>query len=208
MRCPSFEKIIDYLDGSIDTDEAARTKAHLETGCSMCAATQQWYERVNLLTSSDDLTEPPPWVLKRALKLFESQRARGSVIERIGRAVASLVFDSLARPAIAGVRSTDTANRQLLYRAGDYNIDLQIAPIDEARAELIGQVLREGENTFQSVAELSLNLKGAGETQLSSKTNQLGEFAFNNVDQGNYDLSIETPEGVITIQGLPVTQSL
>ncbi|MCI0486783.1 MAG: hypothetical protein L0229_09305, partial [Blastocatellia bacterium] len=140
MKCPSFERLIDYLDGHLGALEASRVAAHIESECLRCAANREWYEKVRLLAASDDLPEPPPWVLKRALRIFENRPVRPRLVERLGQMVASLVFDSLARPAIAGVRSTETSNRQLLYRAGDYSIDLQVAQAPRSQANLIGQV--------------------------------------------------------------------
>ena len=58
--------------------------------------------------------------LKRAVKLFETARSRAGVRAAIGRLAAVLVFDSRTRPLPAGVRLTEAADRQLLYRAGDY----------------------------------------------------------------------------------------
>src|SRR6185295_4634470 len=112
----------------------------------------------------------------RAVRIFQTQRdrpklaARPKLAQRIGQAVASLVFDSFARPALAGVRSTETTNRQLLYRAGDYSIDLQIAPAERAKAELIGQALKEGETSFESVAGLKLEITSGDKLVCSTVT--------------------------------------
>ena len=156
MRCPKFEQIVDYLDNRLTEAESAHVRAHLATDCQTCTETRAWYEGVRAIAASDESIEPPTWVLKRAVRIFEAQHNRPRLVERIGQAVASLVFDSFARPAVSGVRSTETTNRQLLYRAGDYSIDLQIAPSGQSRADLIGQVLREGETTFESVSGCAL----------------------------------------------------
>lgn len=207
MKCPSFERLIDYLDGRLTRTETDSVAAHLIAGCEACAENRRWYERVQAVAASDDSIEPPPWVLKRAVKLFGSKPARPRVIERIGSVVASLVFDSLARPALAGVRSTETANRQLLYLAGDYSIDLQIASSGETRLDLIGQVLRDEGMAFESVAGLSLQLMSGDETIAATVTNEMGEFSISQIDQGEYDLRVETARGSIIVSGLPVAQS-
>ena len=121
--------------------------------------------------------------------------------------IASLVFDSLTRPAVVGVRSTETANRQLLYRAGAYSIDLQVAPSDQSRADLTGQILKEGETAFESVASLSLALSRKDQPVCTVITNEMGEFKIKSIQQGEYDLSVETPEGSISVQGLPIAHS-
>ncbi len=205
MRCPSFQRLLDYLDGSLAPSEAERIVSHLSTGCKECAASQNWYLQTRSIAANDDSLEPPAWVSKRAFRIFETQRPR--LIERLGQAIASLVFDSLARPAVAGVRSTETTNRQLLYKAGDYSIDLQVAPSGQARTELVGQILREGEASFESVANLQLELSIEGKKIFDAYTNEMGEFTISSIEQGIYDLRIETSEGSVIAPGVPIIQA-
>ena len=208
MKCPSFERLIDYLDGRLAEDEAARLAAHVDSGCRHCAPTRDWYVLVRQAVSADDCVEPPPWVLKRAVRIFDEKGSRPRLVERLGRAVASLVFDSLAQPVILGVRSTETANRQLLYRAGDYSVDLQIAPSDGASLDVRGQVLREGEEGFESVAGIKVELTPGGEVTRETLTDGTGEFAFEGLEPGEYDLRLEAKDLNITVYGLPITPSL
>ena len=207
MKCPNFERLIDYFDNQLDQGQAARVSTHLAAGCKPCAETRDWYERVRQVAASDESIEPPSWVFKRAVRIFENQPSRPRLVERIGQAIASLVFDSLARPAVAGVRSTETTNRQLLYRAGDYSIDLQVAPAERQRADLIGQILKEGEVAFESVAGLRLEITRAGESVFSTVSDEMGEFKVSGVDYGVYDLRIEVDDGSITVPGLLIAQS-
>ncbi|HXG93193.1 MAG TPA: anti-sigma factor [Blastocatellia bacterium] len=206
MKCPDFEQLINYLDGQLKGRDADLISAHL-AGCKACAENRAFYEQVKSTTASDDSVAPPAWVLKRAFKIFKTVRSRPRIRERITERIASLVFDSLALPSLVGVRSTATASRQLLYRAGDYSIDLQVAPAEASRADIIGQVLKEGETAFESVAGLKLKLSRGGETIHSTTTDQMGEFAIRGVDYGDYDLRVVTSEGTITVAGLPVIQS-
>jgi hypothetical protein len=207
MKCPGFEQLIDYLDNRLTESESARVAAHLSENCQSCGETRDWYERVRVIAASDESIEPPSWAFKRAVRIFETQRDRPKLARRIGQAVASLVFDSFARPALAGIRSTETTNRQLLYRAGDYSIDLQIAPTERATAELIGQALKEGETSFESVAGLKLEITSGDKLICSTVTDEMGEFKIRDIDYGTYDLRIELSEGSITVQQLPITQS-
>jgi hypothetical protein len=207
MDCPNFERLIDYLDCKLGQNESARVAAHLATGCPACAETRSWYEHIREVAVGDESTEPPSWVFKRAVRIFENQPARPRLIERLGQAVASLVFDSLARPALAGVRSTETTNRQLLYRAGDYSIDLQIAPAEHQRADLIGQVLKEGESAFESVSGLRLEIIRGGESVFTTASDEMGEFKIDGLDYGLYDLRIELGGGSITVPELPIAQA-
>jgi hypothetical protein len=205
MKCPSFERLIDYIDGKLGQQvEAAPVGAHLAAGCPRCSADSQWYQKLRAITRGDDSIEPPAWVIKRAIRIFETQRAGPRVVERLGRAVAALIFDSFAQPAIAGVRSTETASRQLLYQAGDYSIDLQVAIASEHNASVIAQILRENQPRFESVAGLSIELVRGGRPTAATATNEMGEFTINDVVPGTYDLRVKTPDGMITVPELPV----
>ena len=109
MNCPGFERLIDFLDDRLDDPEAARIAAHLLTNCDACDETCNWYLQVKSIAASDDLSAPPSWVFKRAVRIFETSRGPRRAA-RVGHAIASLVFDSFARQSLAGVRSTETAN--------------------------------------------------------------------------------------------------
>ena len=207
MKCPAFARLIDYLDGHLAEGDASRIAQHLEAGCLNCSATRHWYERTVSIAAADDSCDPPPWVLKRAMRIYESQRERPGILERIGRAVASLVFDRIALPEMEGVRSTESANRQLLYRVGEYSIDLQIAPASQLLADVAGQVLREGEPSFDSVASCPVELMRGGDRLLTTTTNSVGEFTLKGVELGDYGLQLELPELVLVVEEFPVTAS-
>ena|ERR1051325_3949176 len=203
MNCPSFENLIAFMDdAALDGKEAIA--AHLASGCATCEADRAWYAGVKAIAAGDDTREAPPWVLKRALKLFATGAARPTIAERLGRVVAALVFDSLSRPAPSGARAVEAADRQLLYRADEYSIDLQLVADDECRAELTGQILREGEFRFESVSGLELSLLCGGRKILSTNTNPFGEFSISALERGEYDLQFETDEISITVVGVPV----
>jgi hypothetical protein len=205
MTCPGFEQLLDFFDGRLDRDAAASVATHLALGCGQCDGDRAWYQQVKVVAASDDSIEPPPWVLKRAVRLFNLPRVRMNAGARVDRVVAALVFDSLKGLALAGVRSSGVEGRQLLYRADDYNIDVQVAA-SESRAELTGQVLREGELMFESVAGLQLELMRNGGTILSTVTNDRGEFTIPAIDFGSYDLRVDLNEASITIVGLPIAE--
>ena len=206
MTCPGFEQLLDHLDGRLDKVTAESFAKHLAAGCGQCEADRVWYERIKEVAAGDDSIEPPPWVLKRALRLFNAPPVRTTFRARVGEVVASLVFDSLRLPAVAGTRSSAVEGRQLLYRAEDYSIDVQVAVADQRCAELTGQILREGEFTFESVSGLHLELLRDGGTLLSTLTNDQGEFAIPAVEFGDYDLRVDVNEASITIVGLPIAE--
>ena len=205
MTCPGFAQLLDYLDGR-PSRLAGSVSSHLAAGCSRCDTDRSWYQQVKVVAASDDSVEPPPWVLKRALRLFAVPPSSIGIGARVRAVVASLIFDSFSRPAVAGARSSGVEGRQLLYRAQDYSIDVQVAASDEKLAELNGQILREGELMFESVTGLQLDLMVNGGTVLSTVTNDRGEFTIPAVEFGSYDLRVDAYEASITIVGLPIAE--
>ena len=204
MTCPEFEQLLDYCEGRISAHTTGVVAAHLASGCSSCTRAVDWYQRLRTIARSDDSLDPPSWILKRAVQLFEAW-SKPREFASLDNLIASLVFDSMARPSLAGVRLAETGNQQLLYRAGNYSIDAQITFSEQARAELIGQVLRDGEYSFESVAGLSITLTSGRHPVCATKTNMVGEFTIPDLVPGEYELSVETGEGVILIPRLPVT---
>lgn len=204
MTCPGFQGLLDYLDGRLNRAGLDGMSVHLAIGCVQCDGDRAWYQQVKLIASSDDSIEPPPWVLKRAVRLFDRPPERASIAGRVGGFAASLVFDNLRQPTIAGARSSGVDGRQLLYRAEDFSIDVQVIPLDNRRAEVTGQVLRERESMFESVEGLRLALIDKARNTLTAITNERGEFRIAIVDFGRYELQVDVNEASITIVGLPI----
>lgn len=207
MKCPSFERIIDFLDSRLPEAETTSVAAHLASNCPTCVGNRDWYRQVSEVVATDDSLEPPSWVIKRAARIFDKKRPGLGLAARLGNLIASLAFDSINQPALAGVRSTETANRQLLYRAAGYSIDLQITAVEHSRIDLVGQVLKESDPTFESVAGLKLDVTRGDNVVFSVVTNQMGDFKISGMDQGIYGLQIELPEGNITVSDLPVSET-
>ena len=205
MKCYQFERLIDYAEGMLATNAAEAARSHLASGCGRCAADIDWYTRVKSIAARDESVAPPAWVFNGAIKAFGVQRDRAGLKDRVGKLIGSLVFDSFGKTALAGVRSAQTEARQLLYRAAPYSIDVKVGSLDHGRAELTGQILREGEMKFESVAGLPLLLLRDGKKVLTTATNDRGEFSIAELDGGDYELRIDMMESSITIAGLPVS---
>lgn len=203
MECPGFERLVDYLERRLSKEESNSIEAHIYSGCVQCAESERWYRRVAEITAGDDSVEPPSWVLKRALRLFADERPERRFARRLKELAASLVFDSFARAAMAGARAAGSADRQLLYTADDYNIDLRISLVESSGASVIGQILKKSDERFESVSGLQLELILDGEEVFSGITSPSGEFAIQHVKRGDYDLRIETFDASITLYGLP-----
>ena len=204
MKCVGFQKLIDYLDGRLREDDARPVAEHLAAGCKRCEADRSWYGLLKSMKGVPEPAEPPSWVSRRAVRLFEMRPRSESVPERLAHAVARLVFDSLQQPALAGARASGADSRHLLYAVDNYSIDLQIAPGGELGADLIGQVLSTSEPGFDSVAGITIDLACEGEPISSTVTDDIGVFIMSKIGLGEYDLQIDARDMTIRVVGLPV----
>ena len=205
MKCVGFERLIDYLDGRLSDEESRLVAEHLAQGCGRCAADSRWYGLLASLKGLPEPAEPPAWVFKRAVRLFENRPRTEKVAKRAARAAATLIFDSLSQPVLAGARSGAAPSRHLLYSVDDYSIDLRIESADEAGVNLIGQVLSTSESGFDAVAGIAIELAREGKTVSSAVTDEIGAFIMNRIGSGEYDLQIDLRGLVIDVEGLPVT---
>lgn len=199
MKCPSFQQLIDFLDGRLPEKEAQLVENHLNQGCARCFEDRAWYEALQSITRTDEVFRPAPTVRKRALDLFKQSGRTGTT-----SVAARLDYDSGQRSSFAGARPADASGRQLVYRAAGYSVDVQIGAATTSGADIVGQILRDGETGFKSVAGLLIDLTRDRRDIWSTTTNGFGEFMMHEVDSGEYDLRIETADAVITIEGLPV----
>jgi hypothetical protein len=110
--------------------------------------------------------------------------------------IASLVFDTIDQPAY-GVRRAGEPPRQLLFRAGEVDIDVKIESMEaHDRVTLVGQVLS-GETKFFD--NTPVKLESHGIVRYRTKTNVIGEFSFDEVPKDTYHLLVDLPEGQVTL---------
>jgi len=100
-----------------------------------------------------------------------------------------LLFDSFCQPTSQGMRSGAMSQRQMLYRADPYQIDLQLeADREHNRLIVAGQLLdvTNPEMVCLSVQVMLSNLRG---NVANTRTNQFGEFRVEVENSGDLELS-------------------
>jgi hypothetical protein len=205
MRCIGFEKLLEMSGGQTSSAEAMKMNQHL-AGCVRCQGNLDWITTVARLAAADEAVDPPTWVVRQAVALFEQVRP-GREPGVLRKLVASLVFDTFAQPQLAGVRSTGLATRQCLYRYSEYDVDLSFEPVNGSdRVNVSGQVLGPSED-FESVSGIMVRLIQGTNAMHETVTNHLGEFTFDRVSKGMYDLTIQLSDGEVRITQLEVKAS-
>ena len=193
------ETALDFIEGRLAQDHEAFWKEHMDV-CTKCKMDfLQWQQitvglqRSHLMTASEQELEDAARIGSRI------QREARPTLRSI---VATLVFDSFTQPAMAGVRGTGTqVGRQLVMRAEEFDIHIKVWG-DSERRQMLGQLLPRSGRTFGKGARF--HLLRNGERLESTITDELGEFHFSYVPEGDLSLQIDLPNltviGALNIQ--------
>ena len=144
----------------------------------------------------DKSADAPREVIDFAKSLFRTRRhlvlPQTSPTRKI---LATLKLDVSPLSPIFGERSVGTdAERQMLFEAGEYDLDLRIRAF-AGGFNLAGQILGELSNQ---------NLIALEDSQFNALTNvnQTGEFKIQNVPPGSYELTLRIGATEIVIEAL------
>lgn len=195
MRHLTVENIINYMDGHGTDVEKSTLEAHLAS-CKDCTELKQEFQNLTVQLQDDVSFEPPADAVEWGVNLFQPvmQPKRGSGLRKI---IASLVFDTFDQPMQSGVRRVGAPPRQLLFRAGDVDVDVKIESMEaNDRITLVGQVLSSATKFFDNTP---VKLESHGIVRYRTRTNVVGEFSFDEVPKDTYHLSVDLPEGQITL---------
>ena len=165
-----FARLADLAEGRLSPEEAAEQRAHL-ADCTSCSAQAAQLGHLAALMRADTSEDAPHALVADVVRMFRARRA--ATADEPGllrRLVAALTFDSSSLTPAFGVRSGQAAPaRQLLFSAGDLDVDLRLAQGPEGWT-VSGQVLgpcKGGE----------VELVGAeGSTAARAALNELCEF--------------------------------
>lgn len=193
----SFATLADYAEGRLA--ELARTEAdgHLDT-CEACRASLASVQRMVAALHAGELAAAPPHVVAQALKLFRPLARVGAAGKPDRLSLFGLLrFDSGATPAfgLRGGPGEQKSPRQLLFHVGEYDLDIRI--------EMAGEDWRVAGQLLGSETAGSAGLNGA-DHRYQSELNDLGEFSFDAVMPGVYQLLIVLPATDLVIAELQV----
>jgi len=190
----SAENLMNYMDGHISDVEKSTMETHL-LSCKNCAELGQELRVLVSRLREDSSFEPPAELVQWGINLF--QPVMQPAVGGLRKIIASLVFDTFDEPMLAGVRRVGAPPRQLLFRAGDVDVDVKIESMEaNDRITLVGQVLSSAAKFFDNTP---VKLESHGIVRYRTRTNVVGEFSFDEVPKDTYHLSVDLPEGQITL---------
>ena len=155
--------------------------AHLQSGCRDCASAMATFAAVARLAADDRAQLVPQSIVERAKALFQASPSR-SWIDRCTAIQAEFLSAMSSDWQLEGVRAgssdaVDSAGDRMLFRAGDYSVDLKVdAPAGGEGGEIIGQISCEPAHLESVNGVLVQMVSGPGLTLGETTTNRFGEF--------------------------------
>ena len=197
----SSEAALDLLEGRLLGEQEAFWKRHLET-CSGCAERLNGWRTFAVRLPRRHMKSAPDADLQKAANIFPRSLERRA--PRIRAILAAIVFESFGQPAVAGVRGGVAPARQLVMRAEEFDIHIKICG-DPDHWQMLGQLLPRNEKYFVSNARL--HLMRNGERIDTAVSDDMGEFHFSDVPEGELSLQIDLPN-LTVIGALHVEKNL
>jgi hypothetical protein len=159
---------------------------HLEQRCKRHSKMASLWQRVRQTAETEANYQPPG----DAVRVAKASFAGSNLTEEQTRpdSLAEMHFDRFLQPALKGARSSSNGTRQMLYRAGPFQIDLLIESQAGGRSVVvIGQLLdlRHPEIARHDL-EVTLSNLRSGVVQVA--TNQFGEFREEIENSGSLEL--------------------
>ncbi|BCX05505.1 MAG: hypothetical protein KatS3mg053_3443 [Candidatus Roseilinea sp.] len=200
---PTFAQLVDWVDGKLDAEAAARVEAAVDAaiarGDTTLAETLAWLRAFRAQADMTVLVPPPEGARAEVLRMFKDfTRARANAPTRPGllqRVAAVLARATGPGLAIEGARgaAVQARRRQMTFECEAADIVLNAQPRDDGY-RLSGQILP---RTALDVDGMFIELVGAaGSSEASAgesavhiaRADALGEFAFDAVAPGRYAL--------------------
>ena len=199
MKHFELHEWVDFARQKVKADRKSEMECHLNF-CEDCARSAHFWQQVILTTIREKRHQVPPTVLRSVRGHFALRWPTRSLVFKRTK----FVFDSLFNPFPAGIRSSGASARQLLYRLGNYSIDLRMeVQTDSGRIAVVGQILDDNEKGHH-IADLPVSLQCGHHKWAGTKTNHLGEFHFDCPTSDSLQLSFGVnPRRILTVS-IPV----
>lgn len=195
MKHFTTEKWIDFVNQAVSPRELEEMGKHLEEGCNRCQETVSTWQRVQKSAVAEKSYQPPADTVRVVKAAFVAAGLKGQRKE--SRSRISVLFDSFLQPVVEGARSaaTDSAQRQMLYRADPFQIDVQIeAKPGTSDLMVTGQLL---DLTNPAIAGQNINvtLSNLRGHVVHAVSNKNGEFTCEIKNSGDLQITFAGAHG-------------
>ncbi|MFQ5857074.1 MAG: hypothetical protein ACE5LU_15795 [Anaerolineae bacterium] len=195
----SFARLVDWIEGRLSDAEAKVVAEQVTKADAATRADVAWLRAFMRVRESVPIALPPPEVQEWLIRRFEAYAQDQQQPHRLKRLVATLTFDSSVQPGTVGVRAVDTqaSQRQLIYSTGIADVVLNIrARVQDKYLDVSGQIFPIAD-VAPDVFSAQL-LRGTEELGITM-VDDLGEFTFEAIQPGRYEMVLSTEKYEVSI---------
>ena len=194
----TYTILMDNIGNKVSDTDRAEVEAHLiSDACLECGGKVDRLRVVLDAVVKDRSFAPPTSVLRKAINIDLKQPV--SLAQPFLQMLAKLQFDS--RLQLSPMQSRGIAKtRHMLFSTPQLDIDLEITP-ERGEHNLVGQILDSEQADEPSQAFVSLKNE-TGEVLQGTETDSLGQFTFQQVPPGIYDLTFDLDSQEVFISSL------
>jgi hypothetical protein len=182
-----FARLLDLVEGRLSEQEARAVERQVAAAGSTTRADVAWMRAFARISEDIVIASPPSEVRDALVERFETYAEGKQQPGFLERLVATLRFDSNLQPA-SGLRAAgiSESQRQLVYSTDAADVAIIVRPrTRDGLLDVYGQILPSNA-TDSGVFGVQL-LQGASEVATTA-TNDLGEFTFEAVSPGVYEV--------------------
>jgi hypothetical protein len=182
-----FARLLDLVEGRLSEQEARAVERQVAAAGSTTRADVAWMRAFARISEDIVIASPPSEVRDALVERFETYAEGKQQPGFLERLVATLTFDSNLQPA-SGLRaaSVSESQRQLVYSTDAADVAIIVRPrTRDGLLDVYGQILP-SDSADSGVFGVQL-LRGASEVATTA-TNDLGEFTFEAVAPGVYEV--------------------
>jgi hypothetical protein len=178
----------DYVRSTVSSDQHKLMQTHLQAGCTKCERIKGLLSKFAAVCSREASYQIPRAAEQQVKAMISLIKApRRSAMQRLW---GTLVYDSVNDPQPVGVRGTHQINRQVLFHAGDYSVDLRFEhEKGSASMVLVGQIANQ-KAPDELLANLPVILVAGNREVTRSISNTFGEFQLEYVPESDLRLLV------------------
>jgi hypothetical protein len=186
------EEWVDFVNGALSPEPTREMQKHLDSCCGRCSKMVELWQRVRQTGKRESEQDVPESAVRHVRNAFAmTQSLKGARRFEIPR----LVFDSLWRPATAEVRSAPSTLRQVIFKAGDVAIEMQLEPVPNTESTNITGQMSNAARQGAGMPNVPVTIASPNGTVATASTNQFGEFQLGFVPVPNLRISFGAVDG-------------
>ena len=194
MKHTDFAKVVERFEGNLRPEDVRIVDEHADE-CRECSTIYRKLVDLYAYTAPIESEPVPQATTANILNIYQRKPAQAKTVLPERRGLASLIFDDWQMAV--NERYSGIDSRQLLYQVDEYQVDLRIEFAGEF-GMVTGQI-------FPAIPNATAELVNQ-ERQIAVELTEHGEFIFDAVPKGNYELRITATDCEIVLDKFPIQQ--